>query len=249
MNKFLPEMIFSDSSHNMARLYLSIMAYPGVHDGLEGSHGSSFCESIHNALVFSHKKNFKNKSSTLENFGYLADKRSFFNKIELGRKRIKRRMEILRIFNSSMLVALARGGGRDLSSYVNAIPSISQYANNNIDYWIDSCRINRSMEFLNRDVEEKKKDFLIRVIGPGRHVLPLSYGLYFSMKDFRSKIQNFDKVPLILNLYYNADLWVFDALRRAERFYDAAAIPGFYGKLTQDKLIRVRLENLQDNAP
>lgn len=263
---FEPVVEFPEHSYDAAYIYLAVMAYPEPGAGEVGAPGQVFADALAKYQLWCMQK-VKGLAFVRAARGdpkYVGPKkRDFGGALERGLRRIDRRMAAYDFYGSQLITAFfrvrqlgaqaIREGRTEEAFHVNekggaaparaelwekGTPSPHKMIRASGDHWPDRFALNETGPAA--DAKQKVKDVNRRGLSPSIPVLHMAHGLAEAAREVGPKIEGWNDRDSFLALLMNAELWIWDAIERAETWRLTSLAPGGLA-LSPDKMIKLIL--------
>lgn len=255
---------FPDHPYDAACIYLGVMAYPEPEAGAIGAPGQLFAEALSKYQLWRMQK-VKGlafmRAARGDPYYVGPKKRDFEGAVERGLRRIDRRMAAYDFYGSQLITAFfsvrllgaqaIREGRTEEAFHVDAnggpaparaelwekgTPSAHKMIRASGNHWPDRFALNETGPAA--DAKQRVKDVNRRGLTPSIPVLHMAHGLAEAARTVGPNIGGWEERDPFLALLMNAELWIWDAIERAETWRLTSLAPGGLA-LSPDKMIKL----------
>lgn len=241
---FESEVAFPEDPYAAACMYFGVMGYPELGAGQPGGRGSEFANCLRMFALWATKKS-KGIHYLREAFSDPSykppQKREFGGPLERGIRRVYRRLAAYDLVGTQFVNGFFGAcalGSRALDEergdeafyrmsngelgplreelWRKATPSPQQLLRRSSEYWSRKFALNSTGS--SADQMQKAKDLNRRAFQTSIPVLHMAHGLSQTARDASTKIHGWGKRNPILALVLNAELWIWDAIKAAEKW-------------------------------
>jgi hypothetical protein len=241
---FEPEIAFPSDPYEAAFVYLGVMAYPERGAGALNQPGSIFANALAQFSIWacSKAKGLRYIRDQKGDPTYVAPKkREFRGAFDRGMRRVERRFAAYDLIGTQLLQGffeVMRLGGKAIQEgkaheayhmhptggpsparaelWEQGTPSIRRIISTAPGHWSRKLSLNRTGPTADR--AQKVKDDYERAFLPSVPVLHMAHGFAECAREIGPSINDWDERDPITAMLLNAELWIWEALVRAERW-------------------------------